>query len=343
MAIQITLTPLYETPPVFTPDPQPNFGTTSTTYQASGGPESNNILQGGPDTTQKSGGPDSNNSSTNPIDPVDPSKVNLPAPEWVPPARTEGAYPNKATGDLIAASDFGTLASAVNNEVVRRGRANPGYGTPSGKVSASELNTLWQAIVNAGYSNPAVFNGVSSGAKIYATDIDNLITFVSDAAAVCLCNCNYCTCNCNYCTCDCNYCTCNCNYCTCNCNYCTCNCNYCTCNCNYCTCDCNYACTCNCNYACTCNCNYCTCDCNYSCTCNCNYSDARLKTNIELIGTEGDLNVYSWAYIWNTSKRFFGVMAHELIGTPYESALNKDANGYYYVDYSKLPVAFGEV
>jgi len=97
-------------------------------------------------------------------------------------------------------------------------------------------------------------------------------------------------------------------------------------------------CVCNCNY-CTCNCNYCTCNCNYSCTCNCNYSsDIRLKTNINLIDIVSNLNVYSFSYIWDTSKTFIGVMAQELIGTIYESSLSKDKNGYYMVDYSKLPV-----
>ena len=96
-------------------------------------------------------------------------------------------------------------------------------------------------------------------------------------------------------------------------------------------------CTCNCNY-CTCNCNYCTCNCNYSCTCNCNYSDIRLKTDIELIGTEFGLNIYSFKYLADLTKRFVGVMAQELVGTTYEHALTKDANGYYMVDYSLLPV-----
>lgn len=96
-------------------------------------------------------------------------------------------------------------------------------------------------------------------------------------------------------------------------------------------------CVCNCNY-CTCNCNYCTCDCNYSCTCQCNYSDVRLKTNIKLIDVIKDLNVYSFSYVWNTAKVYIGVMAQELLGTKYEHALSKDVNGYYQVNYSKLPV-----
>ena len=100
-------------------------------------------------------------------------------------------------------------------------------------------------------------------------------------------------------------------------------------------------CLCNCNY-CTCNCNYCTCNCNYSCTCNCNYSDSRLKENIKLVDTKDNLNVYSYTYLWDKTKTYIGVMAQELVGTRYESALGKDTNGYYFVDYSQLPVNFEE-
>ena len=97
------------------------------------------------------------------------------------------------------------------------------------------------------------------------------------------------------------------------------------------------ACTCNCNY-CSCNCNYCTCNCNYQCTCNCNYSDKRLKTQIRLIGEYAGLNIYSWKYIWDTTKKHIGVIAQELIGTKYEDALSKDNRGFYIVNYDKLPV-----
>jgi hypothetical protein len=97
------------------------------------------------------------------------------------------------------------------------------------------------------------------------------------------------------------------------------------------------ACTCNCNY-CTCNCNYCTCNCNYACTCNCNYSDRRLKRNIKFLQNEHGLNIYSFNYIWNNTKSYVGIMAQELLNTKFESALSKDKNGFYMVDYSKLPV-----
>ena len=100
-------------------------------------------------------------------------------------------------------------------------------------------------------------------------------------------------------------------------------------------------CVCNCNY-CTCNCNYCTCNCNYSCTCNCNYSDRRLKKNIRYLGVCHGIRVYIFEYI-NGGGKYAGVMAQDLIGTPYESALSIDARGFYMVDYSVLPVKMVEV
>lgn len=96
-------------------------------------------------------------------------------------------------------------------------------------------------------------------------------------------------------------------------------------------------CVCNCNY-CTCNCNYCVCNCNYRCTCNCNYSDIRLKENITLLGTEYDLNIYSFTYVWDKATTYIGVMAQELLGTKYEDALSVTKHGHYTVNYSKLPV-----
>jgi hypothetical protein len=100
---------------------------------------------------------------------------------------------------------------------------------------------------------------------------------------------------------------------------------------------CGSICVCNCNY-CTCNCNYCTCNCNYSCTCNCNYSDERMKDNIKFIGIEHGIKMYTWNYKWDTTKTYTGVIAQDLIGTEYESALSQDTEGFYVVDYSKLPV-----
>lgn len=94
-------------------------------------------------------------------------------------------------------------------------------------------------------------------------------------------------------------------------------------------------CLCNCNY-CTCNCNYCTCNCNYSCTCNCNYSDRRLKKNVKFLKNIFGVNVYSFSYIWS-NEVFVGVMAQELLKTKYCNAVSMNSNGFYMVDYNKLP------
>lgn len=96
-------------------------------------------------------------------------------------------------------------------------------------------------------------------------------------------------------------------------------------------------CTCNCNY-CTCNCNYCTCNCNYSCTCNCNYSDKRLKNNIKYLRTECGIKIYSFNYIWDKHTSYIGAMAQDLLGTKYANAVTKATNGFYVVDYNKLPI-----
>jgi len=90
------------------------------------------------------------------------------------------------------------------------------------------------------------------------------------------------------------------------------------------------------------------CICNSDCSCNavcacygdcgCNYSDERLKTNIVFEGVKNGLNMYSWNYIWDATKRHVGVIAQELLGTEHEHALTTDAAGYYMVNYSKLPI-----
>ena len=69
-------------------------------------------------------------------------------------------------------------------------------------------------------------------------------------------------------------------------------------------------------------------------------SDIRLKRDIVLLETRADgIKVYSFRY--KTSEEFYvGVMAQDLLGTPWESAVGTDSNGFYFVDYSKLPVKF---
>ena len=148
-----------------------------------------------------------------------------------------------SAGNTILSLNFKALADSVNAEIDRRGGGTHVTTTYSGSITAAAYNAINTALQGAATPYNTGLANVAVNQLIQASQINNLISKIADAAAVCLCNCNYCTCNCNYCTCDCNYCTCDCNYCVCDCNY-------------------------------------CTCDCNYSCTCNCNYSDERLKDNI---------------------------------------------------------------
>jgi Chaperone of endosialidase len=247
-----------------------------------------------------------------------------------------------AQSGLIQSSKFVDIAAKVNAERGRRGAGAQSYNT-SGLISASDLNAMKAGLEvaplalgtggyydNKGYQTHATydydngtgqgssfpgaadtgnsssgnvtwsygtasfpqasaytagFSGVAQNSLIYAQNINDMITKITNAGAVCMCNCNYCTCNCNY----------------------------------------------------------CTCNCNYACTCNCNYSDERLKENIKLIGNQEGLNVYSFTYLWDKSTTYTGVMAQQLVGTKYASALGTDKNGYYYVDYSQLPIIFEEV
>lgn len=216
-----------------------------------------------------------------------------------------------ATGEIIEKSFFTTLAAAINEERSRRGNSKKDYRLSS-FVKASEINSLRDGLAEAGY--PAA-QSLSVGTDIKAADINKIVTAIKAAGFACVANQNKTTC-----TCDTN--------------------DACTCNCNNCTCDCNYlmapVCTCDCNY-CTCDCNYCTCNCNYSCTCNCNYSDMRLKKDIKFVKVENGLNIYSFKYFWSKREQV-GVMAQEILNTKYSNAVLRDEDGYYMVDYSKLPI-----
>jgi hypothetical protein len=67
------------------------------------------------------------------------------------------------------------------------------------------------------------------------------------------------------------------------------------------------------------------------------FSDRRVKNNIVKMATIGDVNVYKFNYIWDTDKDEYGVIAQELLGTKYESAVFvDDESGLYKVDYEKL-------
>ena len=91
---------------------------------------------------------------------------------------------------------------------------------------------------------------------------------------------------------------------------------------------------CVCNSDCACN-NVCACHGD----CGCNYaSDIRLKENIQYLETRNGIRIYSWNYIWNKSKTFIGVMAQEILKTKHADAITTDINGFYMVNYNKLPI-----
>jgi hypothetical protein len=84
------------------------------------------------------------------------------------------------------------------------------------------------------------------------------------------------------------------------------------------------------------------CACNAVCSCHgncgCNYSDERLKENIKYLYTKKGIKLYSFNYIWDKGIIKVGVMAQDLINTVYSNAVLTDKNGYYKVDYNKLPI-----
>jgi hypothetical protein len=84
------------------------------------------------------------------------------------------------------------------------------------------------------------------------------------------------------------------------------------------------------------------CACNLVCSCHndcgCNYSDERLKENIEYVETKNGLNLYKFNYIWDRVTKHIGVMAQEVLNTEYAQAVSKDSQGFYKVNYSKLPL-----
>ena len=84
------------------------------------------------------------------------------------------------------------------------------------------------------------------------------------------------------------------------------------------------------------------CACNLVCACHndcgCNYSDERLKENIKYLYTKKGIKLYSFNYIWEKGVTKIGVMAQDLLNTIYSNAVLTDKDGYYKVDYKKLPI-----
>jgi len=69
-------------------------------------------------------------------------------------------------------------------------------------------------------------------------------------------------------------------------------------------------------------------------------SDKRLKDNIKLLeeGKDGDPNIYSFKYKWDSDTTWSGVMAQELLNTKHADAVETHPEGYYMVDYGKLGI-----
>jgi hypothetical protein len=70
------------------------------------------------------------------------------------------------------------------------------------------------------------------------------------------------------------------------------------------------------------------------------WSDIRLKDNIKLLeeGKDGDPNIYSFNYKWDSDTTWSGVMAQELLNTRHADAVKMSSEGYYKVDYHKLGI-----
>jgi len=65
-----------------------------------------------------------------------------------------------------------------------------------------------------------------------------------------------------------------------------------------------------------------------------------LKDNIAFIGVKSGVNVYSFTYLSDSKTTYVGAMAQDLLESKYANAVSIDADGYYTVDYSKLPIKF---
>jgi hypothetical protein len=70
-------------------------------------------------------------------------------------------------------------------------------------------------------------------------------------------------------------------------------------------------------------------------------SDRRLKDNLKLLGqSPNGINIYEFNFKSDPTKKYQGVMADELIGTQFQSAVTEDDDGYLIVDYSLIDVKF---
>ncbi len=70
-------------------------------------------------------------------------------------------------------------------------------------------------------------------------------------------------------------------------------------------------------------------------------SDRRLKDNIKLIGqSPNGINIYEFNFTSDPLKKYQGVIADELIGTPFENAVSTNDKGFLIVDYAAIDVKF---
>ena len=70
-------------------------------------------------------------------------------------------------------------------------------------------------------------------------------------------------------------------------------------------------------------------------------SDKRVKNIIKKVGvSDNGINIYLFTYHFDPSTIYQGIIAQELIGSKYESALHVDKSGLYSVDYSVIDVEF---
>jgi hypothetical protein len=72
-------------------------------------------------------------------------------------------------------------------------------------------------------------------------------------------------------------------------------------------------------------------------------SDIRLKTNIRLVGrTPQGLTLYRFSYVPSAQidGEFIGVMAQDLLASPFADAVHQSDSGFLMVDYGQLPLEF---
>lgn len=66
-------------------------------------------------------------------------------------------------------------------------------------------------------------------------------------------------------------------------------------------------------------------------------SDIRLKRGIIKLDTIAGINLYSFTYALYPDARHVGVLAQELLDTEYKDCVLTRPDGYYVVEYHKLP------